>query len=121
MRTSMTDCDREAIAEAPDRTLAEWWCLLNKWEWPRAGLGEPDPIHEKREGISRRGQIMNAIFGRIGPRECLREWNRDTMPGAAFDEWWASRLAARMQATRPIDAADAARVLACARERMRNE
>lgn len=86
--TAMTNDDRKAIAEAPDLMLAEWWCLLNKWEWPREGLGEPDPVPEKHDGNRRRGQIMNAICDRIGIRECLREWNRNNMPGPIFDEWW---------------------------------
>lgn len=62
--------------------LAEWWCLLNKWRWPHVGLGKPDPVPEKYDSNSRRGQIMNAICARIGIHECLREWNRDYVPGA---------------------------------------
>lgn len=31
----MTDDDRRAIAEASPETLAQWWRLLNGWEWPQ--------------------------------------------------------------------------------------
>ena len=93
--TTMTDEDRKAIAEAPASTLAEWWCLLNKWRWPHAGLGEPDPVPEKYDSNGRRGQIMNAICARIGIRECLREWNRDNVPGANCAAAKCSGTAAR--------------------------
>jgi hypothetical protein len=81
---AMTDEDRKAVAEAPALMLAEWWSLLNKWEWPREGLGEPEPEPEPWRPDTRRGAIMNAIC------ECLREWSRENMPGPAFDEWWDS-------------------------------
>lgn len=37
---------------------------------------------------------MWAIMQRIGLKECLREWNRELMPGALFDEWWEACNAA---------------------------
>jgi hypothetical protein len=82
----MNDQDKAAIEQADTATLAKWWCLLNKFEWPAHGLGTPEPA-EYKPG-SRRGQIMAAIMDRIGLRECLREWNAETMPGEAFDQWW---------------------------------
>ena len=89
--TAITDDDRMAIDAAPALMLAEWWCLLNKWGWPADGLGEPDPMPDKDKAtMTRRSAIMNEISGRIGMRECLREWNRDTMPGEQFDAWWCS-------------------------------
>lgn len=92
--TSMTAEDRKAVADAPDRMLAEWWCLLNKWQWPRDGLGQPDPETHPWTANTRRGEIMAAIVERIGMRECLREWNAGTMARAEFDAWWAARHAA---------------------------
>lgn len=78
--------DADAIAQADTKTLARWWCLLNRFDWPMDGLGAPEPPEYTPGG--RRGQIMGAIMDRIGPKECLREWNADSMPGEAFDQWW---------------------------------
>lgn len=94
--TRMTPEDRKAVAEASELVAAEWWCLLNRWEWPLEGLGEPDPVPEPRTGTTRRGEIMCEISERIGMRECLREWNREHLPGLAFDQWWDSGEAAQL-------------------------
>lgn len=87
--------DADAIAQADTKTLARWWCLLNRFEWPTEGLGAPEP-QEYKKG-SRRGQIMNAIMDRIGLKECLREWNADSMPGEAFDQWWSNQRSLMLQ------------------------
>lgn len=86
--SGLNDADRAAVDQAPALMLAEWWCLLNNWEWPREGLGEPDPVPEKHRPDTRRGQIMDAIAERIGHKECLREWNRERMQPAEFEAWW---------------------------------
>jgi hypothetical protein len=84
----MTESDRKAVAEAPPLMLAEWWCLLNRFEWPKEGIGEPEPIPQPWRPNTRRSQLMYAIVERIGKRECLREWNRERMSDAEFDAWW---------------------------------
>jgi hypothetical protein len=68
--------DQAAIDAASHQTLAEWWCILNRWEWPAEGLGEPDPVAVPYRPDRRRWQIMGAILRRIGLDACLREWNR---------------------------------------------
>lgn len=91
----MTDDDRKAIAEASPETLAQWWRLLNGWEWPQHGLGEADPVPTEAGALrfhrTRRGEIMSAIVERIGVGACLREWNRETMSDEQFNAWWESR------------------------------
>jgi hypothetical protein len=82
----MTDEDLKSLRAAPPRMLAEWWALLNRWEWPAEGLGQPESRECAPEG--RRGQIMRWIMDEIGHKACLREWNRDSMTDAEFDAWW---------------------------------
>ena len=84
----MSDEDAKAVYQASNKTLAEWWCLLNNWEWPESGLGEPDPIPKPYRSDTRRRSLMTAIEHRIGLKECLREWNKKSLPGYRFDEWW---------------------------------
>lgn len=81
----MNEKDIAALDQATPKTLAEWWCELNRWGWPDA-LGEPESDEYKPR--SRRGQIMREIANRITHKECLREWNKTTLPGTAFDAWW---------------------------------
>ena len=88
---AITEEDRKALESAPCLMLAEWWCLLNKFEWPGEGMGEPDPIPAPWRVDTRRNAVMSWISSRIGLRECLREWNREAMPGELFDEWWDRR------------------------------
>lgn len=66
-------------------TDAELWCALNRGEWQPELGPEPDDHRERHKIIWPR---MVQIMGRIGIKECLREWNREEMPGAVFDEWW---------------------------------
>jgi hypothetical protein len=89
--TEITDQDQKAIATASPDLLAQWWCLLNKGGWPTNGLGEPEPMANEHQKIQRRIQIMDAICDRIGIKECLREWNRHSLPGESFDAWWNSQ------------------------------
>jgi hypothetical protein len=84
----MTEADRKAVAEAPPLMLAEWWCLLNRFDWPKEGLGEAEAVPEPWRPTPRRSAIMNGIVDRIGMRECLREWNRVTE--AEFALWWGT-------------------------------
>lgn len=68
-----------------DQRLAEMWCQLNRWGWPK---DLPDPELKSLEGNPRRSAIMREIASTIGMRACLREWNKDTMTDAEFDAWW---------------------------------
>lgn len=85
---NISDADKAILDEADTETLANWWCMLNRYEWP-----EELPNPEKAEYIpgGRRGRLMDHIQGRIGIKECLRSWNKDSKPGVVFDKWWESK------------------------------
>ncbi len=77
----------DIVMSADESILAKWWCELNSWGWP-AELGEPEPVGGANP---LRSEIMANIVGRIGIKECLREWNRERLPGEAFDAWWDNK------------------------------
>lgn len=68
-----------------DATLAKWWCLLNRWEWPSE---VPDPEAKDAPEPQRRGALMRGVESRIGTKACLREWNRERMSDEEFEEFW---------------------------------
>lgn len=55
------------------KRLAEWWCLLNDWQWPKelidskTGKVSEPPSHEKIRGAF---AVVNALVGKDG----LRLW-----------------------------------------------
>ena len=81
----------EAIKSASPESKEKIWCALNKSKWPVEmeklkpenfeTLGDPD-----RHNLIWR--LMSEVSDAIGMKECLREWNRDDLPGDQFDEWW---------------------------------
>lgn len=81
----MREDDLATLEAAPPAILAQWWCDLNRWRWP-SDLADEEPKEHIPGG--RRTQIMNWINEKIGMKECLRYWNRETMPGAEFDRWY---------------------------------
>ena len=83
--TTMAIEDFVVLSQQDVPTLAQWWCSLNSWSWPR-GLANPQIPGVMLNG--RRSGIMRWIEGSIGMRECLREWNRDKMDAETFDEFW---------------------------------
>jgi hypothetical protein len=82
----MKEEDVILLEQQDNGTLAKWWCELNKWNWPEQIPDKEDPEDRKN---NRRLEIMDWIKSRIGLKECLREWNRETLHGRYFDEWWA--------------------------------
>lgn len=76
--------DHAVLAQQDMKTLAEWWCLLNRWEWPRE-LVDPEPAVHVPGG--RRGRIMDWIDQRIGHRVVSREWNRH-MTDEEHEDFW---------------------------------
>lgn len=63
----MADEDMQIIAQTDPQTLADWWCVLNGWDWP-GGLPELEPDGGKYRHGSRRSVLMHAIEDRIdGP------------------------------------------------------
>ncbi len=59
-----------ALKGVTDETLAKWWCMLNRWGWPRRLHG-----HSADTTPQERWAVMNWIVKRIGKIECLKEWN----------------------------------------------
>lgn len=86
---------QKIIDNADNETLAKWWCELNKWEWPEVfGEEEKQPVPISRP-TPKRDSIMEKITQKITFKECLRYWNKDTLPGVEFDEWWNAYPQAR--------------------------
>jgi hypothetical protein len=80
----ITEADKAALIRQDDPTLAEWYCLLNGWQWP-AELPDPETL-EYRAG-SRRGLIMDWIGEMVGNRLCSRVWNKG-MTDQEFEDFW---------------------------------
>ena len=88
----MLTCDVEILEQEDNLTLAQYWSELNHYDWP-AKIPNPEP--KKHEANSRRGEIMGWIMNKIGLKECLRDWNKERMPGEQFDLWWNTGLKQR--------------------------
>lgn len=80
-----------AVQAADNGAKARIWCAFNRHDWPEelaafkpADFDEMKP--EARHKLAWR--LMCEASDAIGMRECLREWNRDSMPGEQFDEWY---------------------------------
>jgi hypothetical protein len=94
----MTEDDKKVLQEQDNDTLAEWWCTLNRWDWPE---GLPDPMTEEErtdydlktisaeEFYSQRdSRIMKWISDRIGEKKISRCWNKDSMDDEQFELFW---------------------------------
>jgi hypothetical protein len=75
-----------AINKQKDDVLAEWWCELNRWNWPK-GLNTPEEPKEYVRG-GRRGLLMDMICKKIGRKMILRKWN-DHMTAEEFNDFYA--------------------------------
>ena len=84
----ISDADRKILTAQNDYTLAEWWCQLNRWEWP-AALPNPEPKTYQGPG-GRRSEIMNWILSVIGLELALRVWNKGEMTDREFSDFWNS-------------------------------
>jgi hypothetical protein len=69
-------------------TLADWWCQLNRWQWPEE---LPNAMIEKERQEShdndRGWVIMSWILERIKYRLISRTWNKD-MTDEEFDNFY---------------------------------
>ena len=70
------------------KTLASWWSQLNRWGWPEE-LPNKEPAEYKPGG--RRSRIMAYISSKIGHKECLRDWNKESMNDEEYESWWENR------------------------------
>lgn len=83
---SLTTAQAEALARQDDRTLAEWWCELNRWKWPE-GLPDPESPDVYSNAMDVRWSVMQEIAGRVEDRLISRVWNKD-MPDDVFESFW---------------------------------
>lgn len=84
------DQDIKILETQSVETLASWWSMLNRFEWPDE-LPNPEPAEYVKNG--RRSQLMSWINMKIGRKECLRDWNKDNMSNEEFEQWWNSEYA----------------------------
>jgi hypothetical protein len=80
----VTELDIEIMERQGMGTLAEWYCMLNRWQWPDELPNEEEP-EDRREG--RRTALMKWIKNRVGQRVCSRVWNKD-MGDEEFEDFW---------------------------------
>ena len=73
----------ELWIESDKKTLARWWCQFNRFKIPEDFPG-PKPATPPGGNWF----IMQQIEDKIGLKECLREWNKDQMPGDKFDAYF---------------------------------
>lgn len=84
----------EYLEKLDNKTLAEFWCYFNKWEYPpeldsfKPYNWDLLPIQIKYE-INE--PIVSYINSRVSLKELLREWNKDRLKGDDFDVWWENR------------------------------
>lgn len=83
----LTNADVTILTAQDSRQLAEWYCLLNRDEWP-AALPDPEPPTDGI-GYCRRGAIMGWIMGRIDNKLISRTWNKD-MTDDEHEDFWAA-------------------------------
>lgn len=80
----MREQDIEILSKQSNIVLANWFCLLNTWNWPTA-IPEPEPSQYFKD--SRRGETMSWIKNRVGQRLVLRVWNKD-MTDEQFEDFY---------------------------------
>ena len=82
----MTLLDKEIILKTDSKTLAKWWCKLNRWQWPEA-FPDPEPEAILYKQTYRRRKLMLLIIKIVGTKVIVREWNR-AMTDDQFDAFW---------------------------------
>lgn len=83
----MTEDDKKVLQEQDNDTLAEWWCTLNRWDWPE-GLPDPMTGEERRKDYdpaNRATRMMHWIEERVGHKKVSRWWNKDNMTDEQHD------------------------------------
>ena len=73
------------INEQEDLILAEWWCQLNRWDWPEK---LPNPESDNYIPNGRRSKIMDIIDDKISHRLISRTWNKK-MSDTEFEDFYA--------------------------------
>jgi hypothetical protein len=86
----VTTEDYEILNKEDDVTLAQWWCMLNRWDWPEE-LPNKDLTHRDKgyKTGGRRSQLMNIIENRVGKRLISWQWNKNDMTNEEFNDFYA--------------------------------
>lgn len=71
-RSLITDADIAACKKQTHATLVNWWCELNRWNWPKE---LPDEESRDAPHPRRRSAIMSWIESRVGMQKCLDKWS----------------------------------------------
>jgi len=84
------------LGSLPIKRLAEMWCELNRWTFPKE-LKELEPndwnkLPPMGIGCKPLREAMNFIANKITHKECLREWNKNNQHIGNFDERYEGRL-----------------------------
>jgi hypothetical protein len=84
----------EVIRTSDNLSKARIWCSLNRSEWPEEFINIERPVFENMASEFKQRfiwELMSEAMDSIGIKECLREWNKETLPGESFDEWYGNR------------------------------
>lgn len=105
MQTDKLLLQPTSILPQPVKVLAEWWNILNSWEWPddlpgkpsnwndlafAYPPGHPNPSHYQCK-LNWIAPIQAVIKDTIGFKECLRYHHIHNLARTdqQFEEWWA--------------------------------
>lgn len=86
----------QALLDLPMQGRARVWCALNRFEWP-VELEQFKPAgwdamsHSERLKTPVGVALWRAANEHTTMKECLREWNRDRMTDAEFEDWWVRK------------------------------
>lgn len=77
---TITDADIAILDQQEPMRLAQWWSILNCWDWPEA-LPDPEPPPEgpppQMPKMRRRSMLLRLIEGKLGGRDAtLRMVNK---------------------------------------------
>lgn len=81
----LSNQDIRLLNTQSSKTLASWWCDLNRWGWPKELPNPEEPLYNFD---SRRHLFICWIMEKITLKECLRYWNLDLMDNREFECWW---------------------------------
>jgi len=81
--------DAEQLENKSLETLAEWWCTLNRWEWPNE-IQNPEEVPKNyADGTPRRAALMNKIDEAVPHKLLSYTWNKKRMSVEEHDKWFA--------------------------------
>jgi len=69
--------------------LAEWYCILNRWEWPKE-IPDPEPVPKPVMSgeTPRRDALFDAICSIVPHKLRSYTWNKDRMTKEDHEKWF---------------------------------